>query len=162
MDQQLGMDRPMETLEHSIEVDAPLNVTYNQWTQFEEFPRFMDGVESVTQIDDRRLHWVARVAGKRQEWDAEITRQVPDQEINWMGLGDPDNRGRLVFQPVGERTKVTMTLDYAPEGAVEAMGDRLGLIRRRIRGDMDRFKEFIETRGGETGGWRGEINADGA
>jgi uncharacterized membrane protein len=162
MNQQAGMDRPMETLEQSIEVDAPVSVTYNQWTQFEEFPRFMQGVESVTQIDDRRLHWVAQVAGKRQEWDAEITRQVPDQEIDWMGLGDPDNRGRLVFQPVGGRTKVTMTLDYAPEGAVETVGDKLGLVRRRIQGDMERFKEFLETRGRETGGWRGEINAGGA
>jgi uncharacterized membrane protein len=159
MNQQPGMDRPMETLEHSIKVDAPLNVTYNQWTQFEEFPRFMEGVESVTQIDDRRLHWVAQVAGKRQEWDAEITRQVPDQEINWMGLGDPDNRGRLVFQPVDGGTKVTMTLDYAPEGTVETIGDKLGLVRRRIQGDMERFKEFLEARGRETGGWRGEINA---
>jgi uncharacterized membrane protein len=159
MSQQSGMGRPMETLEASIEVDAPVKVAYNQWTQFEQFPRFMQGVESVTQIDDRRLHWVAQVAGKRQEWDAEITRQVPDQEIDWMGLGDPDNRGRVVFQPVDGRTKVTMMLDYAPEGAVETLGDKLGLIHRRIEADMQRFKEFLEARGGETGGWRGEINA---
>jgi uncharacterized membrane protein len=150
--------RPMETLEHSVEVEAPLTATYNQWTQFEEFPRFMEGVESVTQLDDKRVHWIAEVAGKRKEWDAEITRQVPDQEIDWVGLGDPDNRGRVVFEPIDGRTKVTMMLDYDPEGPVEEIGDMLGLVKRRVAGDMERFKEFIEERGRETGAWRGEIH----
>jgi uncharacterized membrane protein len=151
----------METLEESIEVEAPLTVTYNQWTQFEDFPRFMEGVESVTQLDDKRVHWVTEVAGKRKEWDAEITRQVPDREIDWVGLGDPDNRGRIVFESIdGDTTMVTMMLDYDPEGIVEEIGDALGLVKRRVRGDMERFKEFIEARGQETGGWRGQIGAN--
>jgi uncharacterized membrane protein len=157
----MSIDRPMETLEESIEVEAPVTATYNQWTQFEDFPRFMEGVESVTQLDDKRVHWVAEVAGKRKEWDAEITRQVPDREIDWVGLGDPDNRGRIVFEALdGDTTKVTMMLDYDPEGIVEEIGDALGLVKRRVRGDMERFKEFIEARGRETGGWRGQIGAN--
>ena len=157
----MSMDRPMETLEESIEVEAPVTATYNQWTQFEDFPRFMEGVESVTQLDDKRVHWVAEVAGKRKEWDAEITRQVPDREIDWVGLGDPDNRGRIVFEALdGDTSKVTMMLDYDPEGIVEEIGDALGLVNRRVRGDMERFKEFIEARGRETGGWRGQIGAN--
>lgn len=159
------MERPMEgNLEESIEVNAPVRATYNQWTQFEDFPSFMEGVTSVTQIDDSHVHWVAEIGGRTKEWDAEITRQVPDEEIAWVGLGDPDNRGRVVFEEVlGEddqdRTKVTMMLDYEPEGAVEQLGDALGVVRRRAQGDMVRFKELVEARGREAGGWRGEIHA---
>jgi len=156
------MDREMRSVEHTIEVEAPLRATYNQWTQFEDFPRFMEGVESVTQLDDDRVHWVAQIAGKREEWDAQITRQVPDQEIDWIGLGDADNRGRVTFEPTTDGTRVTLMLDYDPEGTVEKIGDALGLVRRRVRGDMERFKSFIEDRGRETGGWRGEIHASDA
>jgi uncharacterized membrane protein len=152
------MERPMERLEESIEVEAPLQTVYNQWTQFEEFPRFMEGVESVRQIDDTHVRWVAEIAGKRKEWDAEITHQTPDQEIAWIGLGDPDNRGRVVFEPRNGKTKVTLLLDYEPEGAVEQIGDVLGVPRRRVRGDLERFKDFIESRGRETGAWRGEVS----
>jgi uncharacterized membrane protein len=159
MEQAPGMDRPMQMVEHSIEVEAPRRVVYDQWTQFEEFPRFMEGVESVTQVDDAHVHWIAQVAGRRKEWDAEITRQVPDEEIDWVGLGDADNRGRVVFADAPGGTKVTMMLDYEPQGAVETIGDKLGVVRRRVEGDMQRFKEFIEARGRETGGWRGEIHA---
>ena len=160
MVQREGMDRKMETVEASIEVEAPLRTTYNQWTQFEEFPEFMEGVESVTQVDDSHIHWVAKIAGKREEWDAEITRQVPDEEIDWIGLGDADNRGRIVFQPTATGTKVTLMLDYDPKGPVEKIGDALGLVQRRVRGDMERFKAFLEARGAESGGWRGEIHAN--
>jgi uncharacterized membrane protein len=153
-----GMDREMETVDESIEVEAPLSVTYNQWTQFEEFPKFMEGVESVTQIDESHVLWVATIAGQRKEWDAEITRQVPDEEIDWVGLGDADNRGRVLFEPTATGTKVTLMLDYDPQGALEKLGDALGVVRRRVRGDMERFKSFIEARGQETGGWRGEIH----
>jgi uncharacterized membrane protein len=158
----MSMDRKMETLEQSVEVEAPVTATYNQWTQFEDFPRFMEGVESVTQLDDKRVHWVAEVAGKRKEWDAEITRQIPDREIDWVGLGDADNRGRILFEEIDPGTsKVTMLLDYDPEGVVEEVGDALGVVKRRVEGDMERFKEFLEARGRETGGWRGQIGADG-
>jgi uncharacterized membrane protein len=157
----MSLDRPMETLEESIEVEAPVTATYNQWTQFEDFPHFMERVESVTQLDDKRVHWVAEVAGKRKEWDAEITRQIPDREIDWVGLGDPDNRGRIVFEAIdGHTSKVTMMFDYDPDGVVEEIGDTLGLVKRRVRGDMERFKEFVEARGEETGGWRGQIGAN--
>jgi uncharacterized membrane protein len=155
------MSRQMETLEETIDVEAPRAAAYNQWTQFEEFPRFMEGVESVIQVDDEHVHWIADVAGVRKEWDAQITRQVPDQEIDWVGLGAPDNRGRVVFADIpGGGTRITMMLDYEPEGPVEKVGDALGLVRRRVQGDMQRFKGFIEERGRETGGWRGEIHAD--
>ena len=151
----------MERLEHSIEVDAPVRVVYNQWTQFEEFPRFMEGVERVEQLDDKRIRWVAKIGGKEKDWTAEITRQVPDREIDWMGFGGAENLGRLMFEPIeDDRTKVTLLLDYEPEGAVEEIGDALGVTKRRVKGDMERFEEFIEARGRETGGWRGEIHGD--
>jgi uncharacterized membrane protein len=142
------MSREMEGLEESIEVDAALRAVYNQWTRFEDFPRLMEGVESVTQVDDEHLHWVAEVGGRRKEWDAQITRQVRDQEIDWVGLGDPDNRGRVVFEDLsgidGPRTKVTLLLDYETEGPVEKVGDALGMVRRRVQGDLVRFKDYIE------------------
>ncbi len=142
------MSREMEGLEESIEVDAPLRAVYNQWTRFEDFPRLMEGVESVTQVDDEHLHWVAEVGGRRKEWDAQITRQVRDQEIDWVGLGDPDNRGRVVFEDLsgleGPRTKVTLLLDYETDGPLEKVGDALGVVRRRVQGDLVRFKDYIE------------------
>ena len=146
------MSRDMEGLEESIEVDAPLRAVYNQWTRFEDFPRLMEGVESVTQVDDEHLHWVAEVGGRRKEWDAQITRQVRDQETDWVGLGDPDNRGRVVFEDLsglgGPRTKVTLLLDYETEGPVEKVGDALGMVRRRVQGDLVRFKDYIEAHAG--------------
>jgi uncharacterized membrane protein len=159
MSQPQGIDREMKAVEASIQVEVPVRTAYNQWTQFEEFPEFMEGVESVTQIDDTHTHWVAQIAGKREEWDAEITRQVPDQEIDWVGLGDADNRGRILFESAGAGTRVTLMLDYDPDGAIEKLGDALGLVRRRVEGDLNRFKAFIEARGTESGGWRGEIHA---
>jgi uncharacterized membrane protein len=153
----------MERLERSIEVEAPVSNVYNQWTQFEEFPRFMEGVESVKQITDSKLHWVTAVAGKRKEWDADITEQVPDQVIAWEGFGDPGNLGRVFFEPAdgGSRTRVKVAIDYETKGAAEKVGDAVGLLDRRVQGDLKRFKDFIESRGGaETGGWRGEIHEE--
>ncbi len=149
----------MKRIEQSVEVEAPLSSVYNQWTQFEEFPRFMHGVESVTQIDDSTLHWVAEVAGRRKEWDAHITEQVPDQAIAWEGFGDAGNVGRVFFEQVDDRTRVNVAIDYEPEGAIETVGDALGVLERRVQDDLDRFKMMIESRGGdETGAWRGEIH----
>jgi uncharacterized membrane protein len=150
----------MKRVERSIDVEVPVRTAYNQWTQFEEFPRFMEGVESVRQIDDSTVHWKAKVAGKQKEWDAHITEQTPEQVIAWEGFGDPDNLGRVLFEPNdgGARTKVSVAVDYEPKGAVEKAGDALGLLDRRIQGDLERFKEFIESRGAETGAWRGEIH----
>jgi uncharacterized membrane protein len=148
----------METIEKSIEVDAPLNTVYNQWTQFEEFPRFMEGVKSVKQMDDKRLHWHAEIAGKDKEWDAEIYRQEPDQAIAWRSISGAQNGGEVRFSSAGgNRTQITLTLSYDPEGIIENIGDALGAVSMRVQGDLNRFKEFIESRGSETGGWRGEI-----
>ncbi len=148
----------MSTKEKSIEVDRPLSTVYNQWTQFEEFPQFMEGVESVTQIDDRRLHWVAEIAGTRREWEAEIVDQEPDRRIAWRSLDGTGNAGVVSFEPAGaDRTKVVLDLDVEPEGLVEQIGDKLGFVSKRAEGDLERFKEFIESRPQETGAWRGQI-----
>ena len=150
----------MATIEKSIEVDAPVTAVYNQWTQFEEFPRFMESVESVTQLDDRRLHWVATVGGKKKEWDAVITQQIPDQRIAWESEAGAENAGVVTFQPVDEhRTQATLQMAYEPESTVENVGDALGFVSRRVEGDLKRFKKFIEQRGVETGAWRGTFRA---
>ncbi|HEV8471453.1 MAG TPA: SRPBCC family protein [Methylomirabilota bacterium] len=149
----------MATIEKSIEVNAPLRVVYNQWTQFEEFPRFMEGVEEVRQLDDKRLHWRAKVGGKTKEWDAEITEQRPDERIAWTSRGGAWNAGVVTFHRIDDnRTKVMLQVDYDPEGVMENVGDALGVVGARVAGDLERFKEFIEARGRETGGWRGEIH----
>jgi uncharacterized membrane protein len=149
----------METLEKTIEVDAPISTVYNQWTQFEEFPRFMEGVKEVRQLDDKRLHWVAEIGGKRKEWEAEIFEQIPDQSIAWRSMGGAKNSGQVLFRSVGNNgTKICLRLNYDPEGALENVADALGVIGRRVEGDLERFKEFIQTRQRETGAWRGEIH----
>jgi uncharacterized membrane protein len=149
----------MASFEKSIDVDVPLRTVYNQWTQFEEFPRFMEGVKRVDQRTDRTLHWVAEIGGKDEEWDAVILDQVPDQRISWTNTSGAKNAGTVSFQPVGPNaTRVTLRIDYEPEGLVENIGSLLGIVDRRVEGDLQRFKEFIEARGHETGGWRGEIH----
>ncbi len=148
----------MSTVEKSIEVQLPVSTVYNQWTQFEEFPRFMDGVESVTQLDDTRLHWVAAIAGVRREWDAEIVDQQPDQRVAWRSIDGAGNGGIVTFQPVGPSvTRVTLQMEFEPEGIAETIGDKLGFVSKQAEGDLERFKSFIEERGAETGAWRGEV-----
>ncbi|HEX6564903.1 MAG TPA: DUF2382 domain-containing protein [Chthoniobacterales bacterium] len=151
----------MAATTHSIEVNAPLRAVYNQWTQFEEFPRFMEGIEEVRQDDDKRLFWRASVGGKLKEWEAEITNQVPDERIAWKSTDGSMNSGTVTFSPVSlDRTKVTATIEYEPEGFLEKTGDALGLPSGRVQSDLERFRSFIEERGRETGGWRGEISED--
>lgn len=148
----------MKTIEESIEVEAPVTKAYNQWTQFESFPRFMDGVERVVQKDDRHLHWVAEVGGHRQEWDAEITEQHPDHRIAWKALDQEGPDGVVTFHRLDDsRTKVMLQMAYEPEGAKESIGSALGLDSRRVKGDLESFKEFIESRRHETGAWRGDV-----
>jgi uncharacterized membrane protein len=148
----------MPTIEKSIEVNVPISTVYNQWTQFEDWPRFMEGIESVTQIDDARLHFVGNVSGKQKEWYARITEQIPDERIAWTSEGGAFNAGVVTFHRVGpEQTRVMLQMEYEPEGFVENVGDVLGFVNRRVEGDLDRFKEFIESRGVETGAWRGSI-----
>ena len=150
----------MSTVEQSIEVEAPINTVYNQWTQFEEFPRFMEGVDEVRQLDDTRLHWVASFGGSQHEWDALIVDQVPDQRVAWGNVDGKDNAGVVSFEPLGEnRTRVTVELDFVPDGIKEKVGAALGAADRRVQGDLKRFKELIESRGVETGAWRGEVRA---
>jgi uncharacterized membrane protein len=148
----------MASVEQTIEVNLPVRTVYNQWTQFEEFPQFMQGVEEVRQLDDTRLHWRATIAGKTEEWDAVITDQIPDQQVGWRSTSGSENSGVIRFTPMGaDRTRVTAVIGYEPEGIVEQVGDKLGVVESRVKGDLERFKEFIESRGSETGAWRGEI-----
>jgi uncharacterized membrane protein len=145
-------------VEEQVEVGATVSTAYNQWTQFEEFPSFMEGVEEVRQLDDTRLHWVASVAGKRAEWDAKIIEQEPDTRIVWESIDGKQTRGTVAFDKLGDfRTRVHLTMSYTPEGIAEKAGSAIGLDRRRIKGDLQRFKELVESRGVETGAWRGEI-----
>ena len=148
----------MSTTQKSIDIDLPVSTVYNQWTQFEDFPEFMDGVESVTQLDDKRLHWVAEIAGTRQEWDAEIVDQEPDRRIAWRAVTGTTNDGVVSFEPSGPNsTRVTLDLDIEPEGLKEKVGEKLGFVSKQVEGDLERFKQFIESRRVETGAWRGEL-----
>ncbi|MFN2476182.1 MAG: SRPBCC family protein [Chthoniobacterales bacterium] len=149
----------METIEQSIEVDAPVSMVYNQWTQFEEFPRFMEGVKSVHQLDDTRMHWHAEIARKDKEWDAEIVEQRAHELIMWRSTTGAHNAGEVHFDKTsGGKTKVTLVMTYEPEGIVENVGDALGLVSMRVKGDLKRFEKFLDSRRDETGAWRGEIH----
>lgn len=150
-------------VERSIEVDVPVRTAYDQWTQFEDFPRFMGGVQQVRQVGETLTHWVAEIAGVRREWDAEILEQVPDQKVAWAATTGATNAGTVYFDAVGENTtRVRLTLDYEPEGIVEKIGDWLDVVDRQAVADLDRFKSFIESRGHQTGGWRGDVDDTGA
>ena len=150
----------MERIEKAVEVNCPVRAVYNQWTQFEDFPRFMAGVKQVQQLDDTHTHWRAEVWGKEKEWDAEITEQVPDKVIAWRSTTpDTPNGGAVRFEPMGaDRTRVHLTMEYEPHGTMENVGDALGAMTTRVQKSVEGFKEFIESRGGETGGWRGEVH----
>jgi uncharacterized membrane protein len=144
----------------SAQVSVPVHEAYNQWTQFEEFPRFMQGVDEVRQLDDTHLRWVANVGGHQQQWDARITEQEPDKVVAWRAIGGKHNAGRVSFAPIDpQTTQVTVELEYQPEGMSEELGTALGLASRRVKGDLDRFKELIETRGTASGAWRGSVPA---
>jgi len=147
------------TIDESIEVNAPVSTVYNQWTQFEDFPLFMEGVDHVQQLDDTRLHWAATVAGRKAEWDAKILEQHPDRQISWISEDGKKTRGTVSFEPRGEgKTLVRLSMSYQAD-AFEQIGSAAGLDSRRIRGDLERFKELIESRGQESGAWRGEVEA---
>ena len=150
----------MERIEKSIEVQCPVHAVYNQWTQFEEWPRFMAGVKEVKQLDDTHTHFRTEIWGKDKEFDAEITEQIPDQRIAWRSIsGDAPNAGEVRFEPVGpDRTRVHLAMEYEPQGVVENVGDKLGAMTARVQTSVNDFKKFIESRGAETGGWRGEVH----
>jgi uncharacterized membrane protein len=148
----------MASIERSVDVGVPVQVAYNQWTQFEEFPRFMEGVKEVRQLDDTTLHWTVRVGNQEREWKARITEQEPDDRIAWSAEGDTDNAGVVTFHRLdGGSCRVMLQLVYDPTDMAEKAGDALGIVGRRVKGDLQRFKEFIESRGRETGAWRGEV-----
>jgi uncharacterized membrane protein len=148
----------MARYEHSIDVNVPLETAYNQWTQFEEFPKFMEGVKRVEQQGDTHLHWTAEIAGQERQWEAEITEQKPDARIAWHSTTGAKNAGVVTFHYIDrDKTRVMLQMEYDPEGFVENVGAALGVVQRRITGDLERFKDFIEAKGFETGAWRGEV-----
>ncbi len=151
----------MSEIIETIEVDVPVRVAYDQWTQFEEFPEFMDAVERVEQLNDTTLRWTAEIAGKTKTWTAKITQQEPDQRIAWTSIEGAKNAGVVTFHRLDDRkTRVTLQLDVEPEGPVESVGDALGFVTRQAKGDLERFKQFVESRGVATGAWRGEVRQD--
>jgi uncharacterized membrane protein len=151
----------MSTVEESIEINVPVRTAYDQWTQFETFPQFMEGVTEVQQLDDTHLHWVADIGGVHREWDAEITEQHPDERVAWRAREGADNAGVVTFHKLTDtKTKIMLQLEFDPEGFTEVAGDKLGFVKRRAVGDLERFKDFIEGRGSETGAWRGEVETN--
>jgi uncharacterized membrane protein len=146
-------------VEKSVLVNVPVSTAYNQWTQFEEFPQFMSGVTSVTQLGDDRLEWVAEIAGVKRRWEARILEQVPDRKVAWAATEGATNAGAVTFEDVGGgQTSVHLSLSYEPEGVVEKVGDKLNVVEKQAEGDLQRFKEFIESEGYATGAWRGSVN----
>jgi uncharacterized membrane protein len=147
------------TVEKSILVNVPVSTAYNQWTQFEDFPQFMGGVKSVTQLSDDRLEWVAEIAGVKRQWEAKILEQVPDQKVAWAATSGATNAGAVTFEDVGGgQTSVRLSLEYEPEGLVEKVGDKLNIVENQAEADLERFKKFIESEGYATGAWRGTVN----
>ena len=146
-------------VEKTILVDVPVSTAYNQWTQFEDFPQFMGGVERVSQLGDDRLEWVAEIAGVSRRWEAKILEQVPDRKISWAATEGATNAGAVTFQDAGNgQTSVQLTLEYEPEGLVEKVGDKLNIVENQAERDLERFKAFIESEGYATGAWRGSIS----
>jgi uncharacterized membrane protein len=156
----IGRARTPRVIDEAIEVNVPVSTAYNQWTQFEEFPRFMDGIDRVEQLDDTRLHWVASIGGRRAEWDAKVLEQHPDRQISWISEDGKKTRGTVTFERLADaRTLVRLSMSYQAEGPVEIAGSAAGLDARRVRADLERFKDLIEKRGTESGAWRGDISA---
>jgi uncharacterized membrane protein len=147
----------MAEIQESIEVEVPVQTAYNQWTQFEDFPKFMESVQRVQQLDDKRLHWVADFGGTTAEWDAEITHQEPDRRVAWRATSGFPNSGEVTFEPVNGKTRINVNMQFEPEGMKESAGSALGFDSRTVKKDLQHFKDFIEGRGAETGAWRGEV-----
>lgn len=150
----------LSSVKESIDVNVPVSTAYNQWTQFEDFPKFMDSVYEIRQLDDTHLHWRANVAGEEKEWEAEITEQIPDKRIAWRSIGGVRNAGVATFHRISDNvTRVTLQMDYDPQSVAEKVGDALGAVKMELKGNLKRFKEMLESRGTETGAWRGSVAA---
>ena len=152
-------EQPVSRITETIDVDVPVRAAYDQWTQFESFPEFMEGIDRVVQVDDTTLDWTATIAGQVKNWRAEITEQRPDELVAWRSTEGAQNDGQVRFESLGaDRTRIETQLDVEPEGLIEKAGDALGIVERRVKGDLERFKKFIEARGHETGAWRGSVD----
>jgi carbon monoxide dehydrogenase subunit G len=149
------------TVDTSIEVNLPVSTVYNQWTQFAEFPQFMNGVTSITQLGDDKMLWVAEIAGIKRQWEAKVLEQVPDQKVAWAATEGATNAGSVTFEDLGGRTRVNLFLEYEPEGLVEKVGDKLNVVENQAEGDLKRFKAFVESEGYATGAWRGTVASEG-
>ena len=149
----------MATISTCIDVGVPVSVAYDQWTQFEKFPEFMTGVEEVRQIDDTHMRWTAEIGGERQQWTAEIVEQEPDRVIAWRSVGGVPMTGRVEFEPVDDGTRVSVDMEYEPDGAKEKLGAFLGSDERQVKEDLERFRELVEDRMTPTGGWRGRVES---
>ena len=153
----------MAKVEESVDVAVPVSTAYNQWTQFASFPVFMSGVESVEQLDDKHVHWVAKIAGKQVEWDAEVTEQIPDERVAWKNTTGQRNAGVVTFHRLGDnQSRVMLQLETEPDGLVETVGDKLGVVNAQVKSDLKKFKEFIESQGVESGAWRGQVPRQGS
>jgi uncharacterized membrane protein len=154
----------MSTVTEYIDVDVPVRAAYNQWTQFEEFPQFMGGVTEIRQLDATTTHWKTDIDGVKREFDAKITEQLPDERVAWTATEGSKQAGVVTFHRLDDtKTRVTVQMDFEPDGVLEQAGDKLGFLDRQVKGDLKRFKEFIEQRGGaETGAWRGQVDRPGA
>lgn len=149
----------MTTVTESTDVNVPVRTAYDQWTQFESFPNFMDSVKQVSQLDDTNLHWVAELGGNTMEWDAVVTEQIPDERVAWKSTTGQPNSGVVTFHRLGDDlTKVTVQLSWEPESATAKIGSALGFDDRQVKGDLEKFKEFVEQRGAPTGAWRGQVD----
>jgi uncharacterized membrane protein len=150
----------MSSVTRSIDVNVPIRPVYDQWTQFEEFPRFMDAVKSVQQLDDTHLHWKASVAGREKDWDAEISEQIPDERVAWHSTSGALNAGVVTFHRLDDSTtRVTVQMDVEPDGPIETVGDWAGILDRQVQGDLERFRDYIQGRGEPTGAWRGKVES---
>lgn len=153
----------MSTVTEHVDVAVPVRTAYNQWTQFTEFPRFMEGVQEIRQLDETHTHWKTEIAGIKREFDAEITEQLPDERVAWTSTEGEKQAGVVTFHRLDDtHTRVTVQMDYDPQGFVEHAGDKLGVVDHRVKGDLKRFKEYIEGRGAESGAWRGQVDRPGA
>src|SRR5881227_1843317 len=150
----------MPRIEDTIEVHVPLQQAYNQWTQFEDFPKFMEGIQSVQQLDDTHVQWVAEIRGESRQWTTEITEQQPDEKVAWKTIdGEVKNDGVVSFEQIaGGQTRVDVQMDVEGESTAEDVaGDLLGVVKSQVHRDLERFKQLIENRDEATGAYRGEV-----